>query len=66
MRTKPGPVGASARSLTHHVLPYSPPFSAAAYGHVTKFITYGTIYSGKVPNAQPSDSPIYPFSSIAT
>ena len=31
---------------------YPPPFSAAAHGYVTKFITYGTIYSGNVPNAK--------------
>ena len=28
---------------------------------VTKFITYGTTYSGNVPNAQPSGSRLCPF-----
>ncbi|KAH9985301.1 glycosyl hydrolase family 61-domain-containing protein [Russula vinacea] len=39
--------------------------SAAAHGYVTKVVIDGTSYSGNVPAAQPSDSPIRQISDIS-
>ena len=39
--------------------------SATAHGYVTKVVIDGTSYSGNVPAAQPSDSPIRQISDIS-
>ena len=55
--------------LPHFIFALSPLFSllpsAAAHGYVTKVVIDGTTYSGNVPAAQPSDSPIRQISDIS-
>ncbi|KAF8472202.1 glycosyl hydrolase family 61-domain-containing protein [Russula ochroleuca] len=55
--------------LPHFIFALSPLLSllpsAAAHGYVTKVVIDGTTYSGNVPNAQPSNSPIRQISDIS-
>ena len=55
--------------LPHFIFALSPLLSllpsAAAHGYVTKVVIDGTTYSGNVPNAQASDSPIRQISDIS-
>jgi hypothetical protein len=55
--------------LPHFIFALSPLLallpSVAAHGFVTKVVIDGTTYSGNVPNAQPSDSPIRQISDIS-
>jgi hypothetical protein len=54
--------------LPHLILALAPVLSllpsVAAHGYVTQVTIDGTSYSGNVPNAQPSDSPIRQISTI--